>query len=38
MIKRNQVYDFDANTCFKGGARCNRMGLEINSAWRDLNV
>lgn len=35
MIRKNQVSDFDANTCFKGGARCNRMGLEICSSYRD---
>lgn len=35
MILRNQSLDFDANKCFSCGARCNRMGLEINREWRE---
>jgi len=38
MILKNQDPNFDANVCFEGGGRCNRMGLEINMAWRGLNV
>ena len=30
VIRRNQNYLWDAHTCFNSGARCNRMGLEIN--------
>ena len=37
MILANQNPHFNvANECFKHGARCNRMGLEINRAWRNL--
>lgn len=35
MIMINQDPDFDANTCFKVGARCNRMGIEICRGYRD---
>lgn len=35
MILRNQDPTFDANTCFKAGARCNRMGLECGLSYRD---
>jgi hypothetical protein len=31
MILKNETKDWDANTCFSHGARCNRMGLEINT-------
>lgn len=37
MILAAQTQSYDANECFKRGGRCNRMGLEINQAWRDLN-
>jgi len=37
MIMNNQSDKFNCELCFKNGARCNRMGLEINRAWRDLN-
>lgn len=33
MILKNANPDFDANTCFSRGARCNRMGMEINQAY-----
>jgi MoaA/NifB/PqqE/SkfB family radical SAM enzyme len=33
MLKRNENPDWDANTCFSQGARCNRMGLEINTEY-----
>ena len=38
MILRNQSPDFDANTCFKAGGRCNRMGLEINRRYAGLGM
>lgn len=34
MILANQNPLFDCNKCFIQGARCNRMGLEINRAYR----
>ena len=37
-VMRNQDPSFDANNCFKDGARCNRMGLEVNSAWRETLI
>jgi MoaA/NifB/PqqE/SkfB family radical SAM enzyme len=36
MLKKNQSEKWDANTCFKNGARCNRMGLEINTEYASL--
>lgn len=33
MILANQNPDFRPSTCFKVGARCNRLALEINAAW-----
>ena len=36
MISTNQDPAFNCIECFSRGARCNRMGLEINSTWRDL--
>ena len=35
MIKKNQNSEWNCESCFKRGARCNRMGLEINSMWKD---
>ncbi len=35
MILDNQVPGFNCIKCFEQGARCNRMGLEINRAWRE---
>ncbi len=35
LILLNQRPDFDANKCFTCGARCNRMGLEINREWSE---
>lgn len=32
MIKINQM-EWDTSRCFKNGARCNRMGLEINTEY-----
>ncbi|MBA7663355.1 hypothetical protein ES703_71395 [subsurface metagenome] len=37
MILANQNPDFDPFTCFRAGARCNRMALEINSTWACKN-
>ena len=36
QIKANQSPVFCADICFKNGARCNRMGLEICRAYRDM--
>lgn len=33
MIRRNQDIRWNANICFENGARCNRMGLEINTEY-----
>ncbi len=37
LLIRNANPEWDANTCFKNGARCNRMGLEINRAYAALH-
>ena len=37
MILANYDPDFDASICWKMGARCNRMALEINTEWERLN-
>jgi len=37
MMLANQSPDFNASTCFKAGARCNRMALEINNKWQEIN-
>jgi len=34
MILANQTPSFNCNQCFSRGARCNRMGLEINRAYK----
>ncbi len=36
IIKFNQNFSWDAHTCFDKGARCNRMGLEINTEYAKL--
>ncbi|MFC1917812.1 radical SAM protein [Chloroflexota bacterium] len=36
MIMKNANPDWVANTCFSAGARCNRMGLEINRFYDSL--
>ena len=36
LIMKNMNPNWDANTCFSKGARCNRMGLEINRAYAEL--
>ena len=33
MLMKNACPKWDAGTCFKAGARCNRMGLEINEMY-----
>lgn len=35
VIRSAQTSSYDANTCFNMGGRCNRLGLEINRAYRD---
>jgi len=37
MILANQNPNFNPSTCFKVGARCNRMALEINRKWKEMN-
>ncbi len=37
MSLANQNPDFNPSTCFKVGARCNRMALEVNDMWRKMN-
>jgi len=37
MVLANHNPDFCASTCFGVGARCNRMALEINTAWAGRN-
>ncbi len=38
MILKAQTQDFDPAECFRRGARCNRMALEINKGWESLNA
>ena len=38
MLLANANPNWDANTCFDRGARCNRMGLEINRLYAELRV
>ncbi len=33
MVLANHNPDWDPGICFKSGARCNRIALEINEAW-----
>lgn len=37
MILKNHDSKFNAATCFRVGARCNRMALEINKSWKNIN-
>lgn len=37
MILKNHDPKFNAATCFRVGARCNRMALEINKSWKNIN-
>lgn len=36
MLMKNQNQNWDADICFKRGARCNRMGMEINTEYASL--
>jgi len=36
MVKMNQNPNWDTNNCFSRGARCNRMGIEINRTYAKL--
>lgn len=38
MILNNQDPNFRTDVCFARGGRCNRMGLEINRKYADLEV
>ncbi len=38
MLERNANPNWDAANCFNRGARCNRMGLEINLALAELRL
>jgi len=37
MILANHNPNFNPATCFKVGARCNRIALEINTTWAKMN-
>ncbi|KPJ55308.1 hypothetical protein AMJ47_00310 [Parcubacteria bacterium DG_72] len=37
MILANQNPNFHPSTCFRVGARCNRMALEVNNKWKQIN-
>lgn len=36
MILANHNPNFKPSTCFKAGARCNRMALELNTTWQKM--
>lgn len=36
MLAKNQNPNWDASICFSKGARCNRMGLEINRKYAEI--
>ena len=38
MIKVSQDKEFHCHTCIHSTARCNRMALEINSEWNQINI
>ncbi len=38
MVLRSHNPKFDPSVCFRNGARCNRMGLEINTARASLHA
>ena len=38
MVSLSHNPRFNPSVCFRNGARCNRMGLEINLAWANLNA
>jgi len=37
LIRTNEDPSFDPSSCFRAGARCNRMALEVNLEWADLS-
>lgn len=37
MVVANHNPNFNPSTCFKSGARCNRIALEINTTWARMN-
>lgn len=37
MVLANHNPKWDPQTCFRVGARCNRMALELNSRWQELS-
>ncbi len=37
LVKKNANQDWDTDSCFSRGARCNRMGLEINTEYEELS-
>jgi len=37
MIMKSHNAEFKPSICFNSGARCNRMGLEINTIWANRN-
>ncbi len=38
MVLANHNPDFNPSTCFRVGARCNRIALEINTTWGKMNA
>jgi len=38
MVLKSHNPRFNPSVCFRNGARCNRMGLEINLAWARLHA
>lgn len=38
MVLRSHNPKFNPSVCFRNHARCNRMGLEINTTWASLNA
>lgn len=38
MVLKSHSPKFNPSVCFRNGARCNRMGLEINTTWASLNA
>jgi len=37
MVLKNHNAKFDPHICFRVGARCNRMALEVNKSWQRRN-
>jgi len=38
MVLKNHDSEWNPEICFKAGARCNRMAIELNNTWRDYYV